>query len=155
MKNVCIILLTSVFIVLILISHSFARIDGIKDLTIVVPSESISKFVNDLLPYKINWGENFSGSFWVKSIDNIKIEKGRISLRRARKVTRYFKQQGINPGCAKRKLLYTSYGANYPIATNEKLSGLTLNRRIQIVVYPKNTSPYVGKKPPKMIFHHW
>jgi outer membrane protein OmpA-like peptidoglycan-associated protein len=88
-------------------------------------------------------------------VDRKLFEKGRISMRRARKVARYFKQQGINPGCANRKLLYTSYGANYPIATNEKNSGLTVNRRIQIVVYPKNTLPYVGKKPPEAIFHHW
>jgi len=88
-------------------------------------------------------------------IDRKLFEKGRTSLRRARKIARYFKQQGINPGCANRKLLYTSYDANYPIATNEKLSGLTVNRRIQIVIYPKNTLPYVGKRPPKTTFHHW
>jgi hypothetical protein len=32
------------------------------------------------LPYNIDIGKNFSGSFWVKSIENIKITKNRISF---------------------------------------------------------------------------
>ena len=63
--------------------------------------------------------------------------------------------KGIKPGCVNRNLLYTSYGAKYPIATNEKNSGLTANRRIQILVYTCNTLPYSGKKPPEVIFHRW
>lgn len=87
-------------------------------------------------------------------VDKKLFEPGTISLRRARRVAKYFKSRGIHPGC--RTLLYTSYGAKYPIATNEKNSGLTANRRIQILVYPRNTLPYAGcKKPPKVIFHNW
>jgi outer membrane protein OmpA-like peptidoglycan-associated protein len=88
-------------------------------------------------------------------VDTKLFEKGKISLARAKIVAKYFKCKGIVPGCSNRQLLYTSYGAKYPIATNEKNSGLTRNRRIQILVYPCNTLPYSGKKPPKVIFHHW
>lgn len=88
-------------------------------------------------------------------VDKKLFEKGRISLARAKQIVKYFKCKGIKPGCANRKLLYTSYGAKYPIAANEKNSGLTANRRIQILVYPKNTLPYSGKKPPEVIFHRW
>jgi len=88
-------------------------------------------------------------------VDTKLFEKGKISLTRAKEVAKYFQSKGINPGCTNRKLLYTSYGADYPIATNEKNSGLTRNRRIQILVYPCNTLPYSGKKPPEVIFHHW
>jgi outer membrane protein OmpA-like peptidoglycan-associated protein len=87
-------------------------------------------------------------------VDKKLFEPGTISLRRARNVAKYFKSHGILPEY--RTLLYTSYGAKYPIATNEKNSGLTANRRIQILVYPRNTLPYAGcKKPPKVIFYHW
>lgn len=88
-------------------------------------------------------------------VDTKLFEKGKISLARAKKIGKYFKYKGIKPGCANRRLLYTSYGAKYPIATNEKNSGLTRNRRIQILVYPCNTLPYSGKKPPEVIFHRW
>ena len=46
----------------------------------MVPAESIAKFIQPLLPYSINIGKNFSGSFWVKSIENIKITKDRVSF---------------------------------------------------------------------------
>jgi len=80
MKKNCVILLASFLTILILNSQLRAQIDTIKNLAIVVPSESISKFINDILPYKIDFGKNFSGSFWIKSIDKIKIAKDRISF---------------------------------------------------------------------------
>ena len=57
-----------------------AQVKNIKELTVVVPAESIAKFIQPLLPYSINIGKNFSGSFWVKSIENIKITKDRVSF---------------------------------------------------------------------------
>ncbi len=64
----------------LLLSQSLAQVRNNKDLTVVVPAESIVKFIQPLLPYSIDMGENFSGSFWVKSIENIKITKDRISF---------------------------------------------------------------------------
>jgi len=64
----------------ILFSAAPAQVKNIKELTVVVPAESIAKFIQPLLPYSINIGKNFSGSFWVKSIENIKITKDRVSF---------------------------------------------------------------------------
>ena len=64
----------------LLFSPSTAQVKNTKELTVVVPAESIVKFIQPLLPYSIDMGENFSGSFWVKSIKNIKITKDRVSF---------------------------------------------------------------------------
>ena len=64
----------------LLFSPAPAQVRNTKELTVVVPAESIAKFIQPLLPYSIDMGENFSGSFWVKSIENIKITKDRISF---------------------------------------------------------------------------
>jgi hypothetical protein len=73
--------IAGVFILFILlISPVPAQIRNNKELTVMVPAESIAKFIQPLLPYSIDMGENFSGSFWVKSIENIKITKDRISF---------------------------------------------------------------------------
>jgi hypothetical protein len=61
-------------------SPATAQVKNTKELTVVVPAESIAKFIQPLLPYSIDMGENFSGSFWVKSIENIKITKDRVSF---------------------------------------------------------------------------
>ena len=47
-------------------------------MTVVVPAESIARAIKPLLPYKIDFGKNFVGSFFINSIDNIKIEKNKI-----------------------------------------------------------------------------
>ncbi len=65
---------------LLLFSSAPAQVKSIKELTVVVPAESIAKFIRPLLPYNINIGENFSGSFWIQSIENIKIIKDRVSF---------------------------------------------------------------------------
>ena len=49
-------------------------------MTIMVPAESIARTIKPLLPYKIDFGKNFSGSLWIKSIKNIKIKKDRITF---------------------------------------------------------------------------
>jgi hypothetical protein len=64
----------------LLFSPAPAQVRNTKELTVVVPAESIAKFIQPLLPYSIDMGENFAGSFWVKSIENIKITKDRISF---------------------------------------------------------------------------
>ena len=74
------IITTSFILFLLLCSPAFGQVKNIKELTVVVPAESIAKFIQPLLPYRIDIGKNFSGSFWVKSIENLKITKDRISF---------------------------------------------------------------------------
>ena len=64
----------------LLFSPATAQVKNIKELTVVVPAESIAKFIQPLLPYRIDIGKNFSGAFWVKSIENLKITKDRVSF---------------------------------------------------------------------------
>ncbi len=79
MKKLSTITITFILFFL-LFSQSPAQVKNIKELTVVVPAESIAKFIRPLLPYNINIGDNFSGSFWVQSIENIKIIKDRVSF---------------------------------------------------------------------------
>ena len=74
--------MTAIVAILFFLSFSAApaQVNNIKELTVVVPAESIAQFIQPLLPYSINIGKNFSGSFWVKSIENIKITKDRVSF---------------------------------------------------------------------------
>jgi hypothetical protein len=68
-----------VFILLfLLVSLSTAQVDGLKEMTVVFPAQSVSRAIQPLLPYKIDLGQNFIGSFFVQSIENLRIEKGRI-----------------------------------------------------------------------------
>jgi hypothetical protein len=78
--------LQTIAIALILLPFLFcsiapaAQLKDIKELTVVVPEDSITKFIKPLLPYRIEIGENFSGSFWVKSIEKIRINGDGISF---------------------------------------------------------------------------
>ena len=65
-------------LVLLIISVSTAEKKNINAVTVVVPAESIAHFIKPLLPYKIDFGENFSGLIWVNSIEDIRIENNRI-----------------------------------------------------------------------------
>ena len=65
-------------IFLILAFTSTAQVDRFQEMTIVVPTQSLAKVIKPLLPYKINLGENFVGSFFVQSIENIKINNDKI-----------------------------------------------------------------------------
>jgi len=67
-------------LVFLLFSPAPAEIKDVNRLTVVVPADSIAKFIQPLLPYDIDIGENFSGSFWVKSIENLKITQNRVSF---------------------------------------------------------------------------
>ena len=79
MKRIYTILLSLVFIFLFSV-NTLARKDDVEDILIVLPEQSIVKFLTELLPYEINMGKNFSGSLWIKSIKNFKIEKNKISF---------------------------------------------------------------------------
>ena len=65
-------------ILFLLVSSSTAQVDSLKETTVVVPAESLARVIKPLLPYKIDLGKNFLGSFFVQSIENIRIEKGKI-----------------------------------------------------------------------------
>jgi len=72
-------LLIPLFIFL-LNSNAFAKRDNAEDISIILPTQSIAKFVAKLLPYDINLGKNFSGSLFIKSIENFQIEENKISF---------------------------------------------------------------------------
>ena len=79
MKRIYTILLSFIFIFLSSL-NTFAQKDDFEDILIILPAQSIAKFVTRLLPYEINKGKNFSGPLWIKSIKNIKIEENKISF---------------------------------------------------------------------------
>jgi hypothetical protein len=79
MKRIYTILLNLLFIFLFSL-NTFAQEADVEDISIVLPAQSITKFVTRLLPYEINKAENFSGSLWIKSIRNIKIGKNKLSF---------------------------------------------------------------------------
>ncbi len=79
MKRIYTILLSLVFIFLFSL-NTFAQKGDVEDILIVLPAQSIAKFVTRLLPYEINMGKNFSGFLLIKSIKNFKIEKNKISF---------------------------------------------------------------------------
>lgn len=62
----------------LLVCSSSAQSDSLKEMTVVLPAQSLAKVITSLLPYPIDLGENFIGSFFVQSIDNIRVEKDRI-----------------------------------------------------------------------------
>ncbi len=80
MKKLHTIAIVALLILFLFSPMPAAQFKNIKELTVVVPEESITKFIEPLLPYSIDIGKNFSGSFWVKSIENIKITENGISF---------------------------------------------------------------------------
>ncbi len=80
MKRIYAIMFINLAFVFLFNLNTFAQKDNAEHISIILPTESIAKFVTRLLPYEINMGENISGSFLIKSIDNIKIEDNKISF---------------------------------------------------------------------------
>ncbi len=78
MKKFVIILMFSILSILVLNSQPFAQSENTRNITIIIPTESVADFVLELLPYQIDFGKKFSGSFRVQSIDNIRIVKDKI-----------------------------------------------------------------------------
>jgi len=77
MKKLCRIVFASAIFFLITFS-STAQVDRLQEMTVVVPTQSLVKVIKPLLPYKIDLGENFLGSFFIKSIENIRINNDKI-----------------------------------------------------------------------------
>ena len=65
-------------VLLLLVAPATAQVDNLKEMTVVMPAQSIARAIKPLLPYKIDLGKGFVGSFFVKSIDNIRIKKDKI-----------------------------------------------------------------------------
>ncbi len=65
-------------VLFLLVSPLTAQVDNLEEMTVVMPAQSIARTIKPLLPYKINLGKDFVGSFFVKSIDNIRIKKNKI-----------------------------------------------------------------------------
>jgi hypothetical protein len=80
MKRIYAIMFINLAFVFLFNLNTFAQKENAEHISIILPTESIAKFVTRLLPYEINMGENISGSFLIKSIDNIKIEDNKISF---------------------------------------------------------------------------
>lgn len=80
MKRIYAIMFISLAFVFLFNLNSFAQKDNAEHISIILPTESIAKFVTGLLPYEINLGEKFSGSLFIKSINYIKIEDNKISF---------------------------------------------------------------------------
>jgi len=59
-------------------AHTFAQARKTQNITLVVHETGIANLIEGLLPYSIDFGKGFSGSFWIKSIENINIEKGKV-----------------------------------------------------------------------------
>lgn len=67
-------------ILLSLVSSAAAKADDLREMTMVIPAESLAKVIQPLLPYPIDLGKNFLGSFYVQSIENIRINKNLASF---------------------------------------------------------------------------
>ena len=67
-----------IFYILSHATYSFAQARETQNIALVVPETGISDLIKGLLPYSIDFGKGFSGFFWIKSIDNINIEKGKV-----------------------------------------------------------------------------
>jgi hypothetical protein len=65
-------------ILLLLVSSSTAQVDSLKEMTVVIPAQSLARAIKPMLPYKMDFGKNFIGSLYIKSIENIQIKKGKI-----------------------------------------------------------------------------
>lgn len=80
-------------------------------------------------------------------------QNAKLSTAQAMQVAGYFWSHGIQKGPAYRHLSFSGNGAKDPIATNQNMTGMGMNRRIQINIYPNQFShsylPEVGEK------HFW
>lgn len=58
----------------------FAQQDFAEDFSIVLPAKSVEDFIGALLPYEIDLGKGFTGLFFLKSADNIKILADKVAF---------------------------------------------------------------------------
>jgi len=60
--------------------NASAQKDAAEDISIVLPAQSIQKFLTRLVPFQVNMGKYLSGSLWIKSITGFRIGKNKISF---------------------------------------------------------------------------
>jgi hypothetical protein len=60
-------------LVLLQVSTGSAQTAG-DSISIVVPVQSVAAFAGKVLPYKIDLGKGFKGSFWIESIGDLQIK---------------------------------------------------------------------------------
>ena len=51
-----------------------------EEMTIAIPQELMTEFINDTLPIKIERKTSFSGVIWIESIDRLKLGNDKISF---------------------------------------------------------------------------
>jgi len=68
----------ALIVLLILISSSIAQVDSLKEMTVVIPAQSLARAIKPMLPHKMDFGKNFIGSLYIQSIDNIQFKEGKI-----------------------------------------------------------------------------
>lgn len=71
--------MVSIAAILIMHSHSVAQSKHAGDITIVVPEETIMDIIEDLVPFKFDFGKRFTGSFRIEAIDNLEIDRDKIA----------------------------------------------------------------------------
>lgn len=70
----------AIFYIIFQAPYTFSQSGKTQNITLVVPESGVSNLIKGLFPYPIDFGKGFSGSFWIKSIDSIKIKKDRVSF---------------------------------------------------------------------------
>jgi len=65
-------------IIPLLVSVSSAQVESLKEMTMVIPAQSLARAIKPMLPYKMDFGKNFLGSLYIESIENIQIKEGKI-----------------------------------------------------------------------------
>jgi outer membrane protein OmpA-like peptidoglycan-associated protein len=74
----------------------------------------------------------------------------KLSLARAKQVTSYLKESGINhfkeDSMNTRKLSYVGYGNYFPISSDLTNQGIRQNSRIQITLYPSNADLHLDQR---------
>src|SRR3989338_4941636 len=76
---------------------------------------------------------------------NISFQGSPLSEQQASKVAGYFWANGLKINDANQNIRYRGNDDNYPIASNDRLEGMTVNRRIQITLVPHETNATVAQ----------
>lgn len=73
-------MLVSIFCATLLIPYLSAGELKKEEMTISIPEELLTEFINDALPVKITRKKSFSGVIWVESVDRLKLGNDKISF---------------------------------------------------------------------------
>jgi flagellar motor protein MotB len=130
-------------LILIPVSSLFAPTSDIFNKTALDVLTPITKF---LTKYQ-NTNVHISGNSDPILDKKYAFSRATLSEQRAVKVAGYFWTHGMNRHSDyQRRLTYSGNGVIYPIATNQELSGMMVNRRVEISIYSRGISPFSDKK---------